>query len=364
MAEYPVEIPDAAREVKANYPTRPSEQLVREIRQFIKDNGTPFLWTGHTHTTPPQGATIVYCGEFDLPASHAGPKNRARWSPCPCCHPETAWYWKAGKIAWFPEESVIRNIGRDCFKAINATGHEFAEAEFRREERDRRNREYLLANLRVVPEAVRIIERALPAIRDVETARRILSGRLAKIIGFDIWNDVRGDATLKVHIQRTEHFTRADGSEDSRVVGVAQPFGALPGHVMLNPAAKSLSEKLERELEKLRLVDFGEQFAERLEGLDDEERHKVANSLGKPLAIAKEVYAETNECRRFLSPEAIATLNGWGKHELNPVRLYLKLEPSVLLIGRSQDATQPMKIGKDFFNVLEDLPTIGNVRDH
>jgi len=37
MTEYPVDIPDAAREIKANYPTRPSEELVREIKKFIAD---------------------------------------------------------------------------------------------------------------------------------------------------------------------------------------------------------------------------------------------------------------------------------------------------------------------------------------
>jgi hypothetical protein len=70
------------------------------------------------HTRPPQGVDVVYCGEFDLPKSHAGPKNRHRWAACPCCHPETAWYWKGGKIAWFPEEHVIRMIGGDCFSKI------------------------------------------------------------------------------------------------------------------------------------------------------------------------------------------------------------------------------------------------------
>jgi hypothetical protein len=72
MLEYPVHIPDAAREVKANYPTRPADELVREIKKFIGNTGTPHLWPGHTHTRPPQDASIVYCGEFDLPKSHAG----------------------------------------------------------------------------------------------------------------------------------------------------------------------------------------------------------------------------------------------------------------------------------------------------
>ena len=363
MPEYPVEIPDVAREVKANYPARPNDQLVREIKKFIADTGTPHLWPGHTHTRPPQGAVIVYCGEFDLPKSHAGPMRRANWAPCPCCHPETAWYWQDGKIAWFPEQCVIRNIGRDCFKNINAEGHAEAEETFRREERDRRNREFLLANLGVVPHAVRVIERAIPTIRDVDDARRVLSTRLAGIIGFNIWNDIRADGMLKLHSQRTEYFVRPDGKEASRVVPVLEPYGALAGHTMLNPSAAPLAPRLEKELAKLRLVDFGENFNARLETMDDNQRHRAANSLAKPIAAAKDIFAETDDCRRFISPESIATVNGWGRHEQSPANIYLKLEQGALLIGRTEIKTQSMPLGGAFHNVFGELPIIGNIRE-
>jgi hypothetical protein len=56
MPEFPVDIPYTARQAKADYPTRPSDDLVREIKQFIGKTGTPHLWRGHTHTKPPQGA--------------------------------------------------------------------------------------------------------------------------------------------------------------------------------------------------------------------------------------------------------------------------------------------------------------------
>jgi hypothetical protein len=363
MPEYPVDIPAAAREVKAHYPTRPSDELVREIKQFIVSTGTPHLWPGHTHTRPPQGAVVVYRGEFDLPKSHAGAIHRAKWAPCPCCHADTAWYWQKGKIAWFPEESVIRNIGRDCFKNINEAGHEAAVQEFQREERNRQNQTFLLMHLAVVPEAVRIIERAMITVRDVDTARRILSTRLKSIISFDIWNDVRADGLLKIHGQRAEHFVRPDGTSDSRTVGVIQPYGSLGGYVMLNPDADPLAPKLERELAKLRLIDFGENFNARLEAMDEQARQRAANSLAKPIATAKEVFTATDECRRFLSAESIATLNGWGGHDQNPVRIYLELEPGALLIGRTQNQTRPMKLGDAFFSVFGELPRIGNIRE-
>lgn len=361
MLEYPVEIPESAREVKANYPTRPSDDLIREIKNFIADTGLPHHWPGHTHTKPAQGAIIVYRGEFDLPKSHAGKFNRSKWAPCPCCHPETAWYWNKGKIAWFPEESVIRLIGGDCFKKINAAGHAEAIEQFRREERARRDQEYLLQNLDKVPQAIRVIAQAIPAVEEIDKVRFILASRLSKIIGFDIWNDIRADGVLKTHDKRTENFARADGTEGSREVPVFERYGALDGYTMLNPTAKPLAPKLEKELERLRQIDYGNDVAVRLAAMDDAERHRVANLLAKPISIAREIFAEAEDCRRLITGIGIATLNGWGRHEKSPASIYMELSQGELLIGRTQSTAKSMKVDETFFNVFGQLPSIGSV---
>jgi hypothetical protein len=168
------------------------------------------------------------------------------------------------------------------------SGHEAALAQFRREERNRQNRTFLLMHLGVVPEAVRVIDRAVPTARDVDAARRVLSHRLARIIGFDIWHDIRADGMLKIHGQRTEYFVRPDGSQDSRTVPDVQPYGRLGGYAMLNPDAEPLAPQLERHLERLRHIDFGKNFNERVEAMDDDERHDAANSLARPIAAAKD----------------------------------------------------------------------------
>jgi hypothetical protein len=194
--EYPVEIPESARRVKADYPERPSDELVRQIKQFISETGTPHLWHGHTHTKPPRGGMIVYRGKYDLPKSHSGALNRARWAPCPACHSESAWYYKNGMIVWFPEENVIRNIGGDCFKEYFGDIHEAAMRQFRIEEASRKNRDYLLGHLGVVPDAVRAIKHALPIAADVDKARFILANRLTGQINFNLWTHARPEASL------------------------------------------------------------------------------------------------------------------------------------------------------------------------
>ncbi len=63
-------IPEECRRVKADYATRPTDALVREIKQFIAATGKPHLWRGHTHTKPLVGSKPVYLDEFDLPLAN------------------------------------------------------------------------------------------------------------------------------------------------------------------------------------------------------------------------------------------------------------------------------------------------------
>lgn len=363
MSDYPVDVPNEARAVKANYPERPSQALVKEIKQFIADTGTPYLWQGHTHTKPLPDSVIVYCGEFDLPKTHSGAFNRALWSPCPCCHSETAWFYKDGKIAWFPNERVIRNIGKDCFKKINSTGHDSALALYQLEEKNRKNLEYLLGNLHVVPEAVRLIESAKDCATDVDTVRRILAKRLSKIIDFDIWNDLRVDGALKRHVKRTENFVRADGTQGERPAFDIERHAGLDGYTLLNPHFQPMAPRLEKSLQKLRTIDFGNNWKDRVEAMSDIERHTAANNLAKPISSAREIFSEIEECRRFLSPVSISTLNAWGRHEDSPASLFLELKGAELLIGLNPDKTQRMKLGNSFFQILGELPRIGDIRE-
>lgn len=66
MPDFPIDIPDSARAVKANHPTKPNDALVREIRDFIKTTGTPHLWHGHTHIGRNQQCERSICHSREL----------------------------------------------------------------------------------------------------------------------------------------------------------------------------------------------------------------------------------------------------------------------------------------------------------
>jgi hypothetical protein len=119
MSHY--DIPEDFFEPKPFYRTRTSaEAVLREIKDHIKTTGEPHTWRHHTHSKPTKNARIVYIGRFDLPPSHQAPDRHA---PCPCCSPRAPKYSREGKIAWFPDEHVVRMIGPDCFHTLNPEGH-------------------------------------------------------------------------------------------------------------------------------------------------------------------------------------------------------------------------------------------------
>ncbi|MRX37045.1 hypothetical protein IG197_19975 [Aminobacter sp. SR38] len=56
--------------------------------------------------------------------------------PCPICHPTEPWF-RIGRMAWFPEERVVRFIGHDCAKRHYQGEFDVAEKRYRKEARIR-----------------------------------------------------------------------------------------------------------------------------------------------------------------------------------------------------------------------------------
>lgn len=349
-----IDIPPEALAVKAWFPTEPGEETVREIKAHIKETGFPYLWRGHTHTKPQPGAVVVYIGEFELPATH---KLRSRWSPCPCCAPVSPKF-REGRIAWFPEEQVIRIIGSDCFMTLNASGHTEAIVEFRKREQARKDVAYLLANLGKVPKTLKVMRAALPIARAVDDFREQLNQRLNGPLGMRLWDQVR-DGTLKRRERRTEVYRRADQTEGTRVIDDLVPHAGLAGYQMLDPRAKSLSRPLNTATETLAKIDFGDGFAAKVALLPADKRKKVAADLGRSLRMAQEVFKRVGELRAFLSRASVATLRTWGARSDCPCPVYVGREGGSFYVGRTQQGQLRITLGAEIDGVLKELPAIG-----
>jgi hypothetical protein len=162
---------------KPYFKVRPGPTLIQEIKDFIARTGQPHMWRGHTHTRPEKGSRIEYLEEYNLPETLH--KSEDNWAPCPCCSPTRPKYYRGGKIGWFPDEGVIRNMGPDCFKSFDKEGHLRALAQLRKEQELARAINLLMVNLPKVPIALEVFEQALPAVHAVDDVRKTLRRELS-----------------------------------------------------------------------------------------------------------------------------------------------------------------------------------------
>jgi hypothetical protein len=355
-----IDIPALLREPKPWWKEVPNETLVREILHFISRTGQPHLWPGQTYTKPPDGSTIIYLAEFDLPKSRK--EHRELWAPCPCCTPRNPKYCKGGKIGYFPDESVIRILGPDCFSHINEQGHVEALRNFYAARQRRWDIAYLFANLSVVPELVEVIERAIPLATALDELRYQVRTLFDEHFRVKMWDHVR-DGELRVRRFMTKPVTDSNGIEQEREVEVMETFGRIRGFAMLKPHAKRCGIRLSHSLAALKSIDFGTDYHARIEDMTAEDRRKAALLFGRALRDAKVIFEEIEDVREFTSALTIATLNGWGRADGSPLRFQVSFEGTSFYLGRDRDQFRRIAVAPEYERVLQPLPQLGLVKE-
>lgn len=349
-----IDIPPEAYEPKPWFKDRPGMAIVREIKEFVAKTGKPYLWRGHTHTKPPEGAPVEYRGEFDLPASC---KPQSKWSPCPCCAPRHPKYRDGGKIAWFPDEAVIRLIGPDCFRTLNPEGHELALAGLRAEQQREKDTNYLLGNLPLASEAKRAVELAVPAGVALDNFRTDLTTKLKSTLRLDLWKHLR-DGQLRVRATRTEMRRGRDGSERMVEVEHLDTFSGIDGYRLLDPKLKRFKTRLETTAKNLQSICFADPEAA-VHEMSDPQRRETAQALGRNFDKARRTFDELEEARLFLSPATVAALRGWGAHTGCPIAFYAERSGNNFYFGARKDEKLRVEIDPAFYTVLPYLPRIG-----
>jgi hypothetical protein len=100
-------------------------------------------------------------------------------------------------IAWFPDEHTIRIIGPECFASLNPEAHTVAFKDFRRVQEQKKNDAFLLSHLGFIGQCIEAINANIPAVKEVDRVREILSRRIPHLIDFDLWSHVRADQRLR-----------------------------------------------------------------------------------------------------------------------------------------------------------------------
>jgi hypothetical protein len=207
-----------------------------------------------------------------LPPSHHGVDRHA---PCPCCSPKSPKFYKNGKIAWFPDEHVIRMIGPDCFQTLNPEGHWEAVEVFNREEAERRTIAYLVANLHLNVPTRDVIQRALPILEAVDHVHTVLQQRISEVLRLDIWRHV-GRGTLSVNVEGRRMKRNRDGSQEVESFLDIQQLSEFPGYQMFSPRNSRLASRVGGFARRLSLIDFGNEVEERVRAMTTEEQAKAA----------------------------------------------------------------------------------------
>lgn len=350
-------IPEAALTPKAWYTTREmAEAALPAIRSWIRNDNPPHLFPGHTHSPPPADGRIEYLDEFELPKTA---REQKRFAPCPCCTPRTPKYG-VGRVAWFPDEGVIRLMGCDCFVALNADAHHEAEARMRVEKKRKTEVAYLLRNHDKVAPALAGLREALPIAAALDQARLDVLDRLQRI-KVDLWPHVRRGGTLMVSRRETEVTTSQASGHGSREIDVDRVYATLSGFSFFAPDTKSVERRLRTAISTLEAVDFvGPDVAARIETLDEADRAKAAKLMARGLQGGRAVLDELAELRRGVSVESTATLRNWSQVPGSPLPgLYIRREGNSLSIGRSDYSVMRIELGRALDFSLPHLPDLG-----
>lgn len=321
-----LDIPDSVWEPKPDFSETPSVELIREIKAHIRDTGEPWTWRGHTHTKPPKGSRIYYAGEFDIPDKYT---EVGRFSPCPCCSPSNRKFGN-GKIAWFPDEKVIRLIGPTCFKSLDAHMHAEAVADYEIRKQQTRDRDYILDRLDLIPGWLADCDNLVDIARGTDEFFPKLSNALEAIGRGRFFENLRG-GEMKVWETVREPYVDKDGSLKSRSKSLQVHYGTVDGHEALAPNRSSYVKVIEDAKAKLRsLGAFSQEY---IAGCAHPVKADIADQIAKTIKTLKRARDKVGAEVRFLRRENANRLRNWGRHQGAPFRFDLTMDKGVMTVS-------------------------------
>ncbi|ANM10381.1 hypothetical protein AMK06_CH01964 [Rhizobium sp. N541] len=110
------------------FDARPPLAYIESWRRHIADTGSPETFDNVSSTKPPKNASVILLSEVvSVPMSLRLGGDRV---PCPLCSPTSPKFGK-GRMAWFPDECVVRFIGHSCAKRYLGENYSAAERLFK-----------------------------------------------------------------------------------------------------------------------------------------------------------------------------------------------------------------------------------------
>jgi hypothetical protein len=354
-----VEIPEACKIAKPRFKDEPSPQIVKEIRDFVAETGASHLWPWHTHTRPPDNATVKYIGKFELPEKFQRAKQ---FLVCPICNPSSRKFGKReGMIAWFPNEYAVRLIGPDCFKKINKEGHDEAVRELKAREKRNAEVEFLVSRRDQHRLALKVLIEARRVANAIDAFGGDLRRTLAERLGVDLWRHVR---TGELQVAERFREARPNPNDPGNPIFVDSErsvrYGSLDGYKLLDPNAKNIASKFHAPITSLEraLAISDEDWKGEVDRLDDDARRVLVKRLGDALNAARELSGQVVGLRTFMAAANLGTLRRWGSTEGRPLEVYARREGSTIRIGNSENRCMSVRIPAD---LEREIPSVAGL---
>lgn len=331
-----VDIPADAYVVKAIFDDIPGDDIASDILEHVERTGEPHTWRGHTHNRPRDGSMVYYVEEFSLPVTHA---KQSMWAPCPICSPTAPKYRDKGKIAWFPEEKVIRLIGPECFESISGEAHSGALIELRERQEDKRTKAYISEYY----SKSRVRSTELSGVRtlawEMDVFFGALRGELEKQFSSGMWSEM-ADGTLKV----VTEGTGVDEYGETRTIHIRKDFASITGAEVISPNREPLTGRV-------REISFGMSHDEFSDLMSDtiRARRRAVNKLEDSVAEFEAVKRSVNRELAFLAKQNQETISRWARDEKCPLDVIWESEPLGIRVGRG-DRGRLVKMGAELLN--------------
>lgn len=330
------------------FPDKPAPIVVERFFAYLNATGRPHTWEHHDHSRPPPDQDFEELRTFEVPEKFRAEVGMA---PCPVCCPDAPKYL-SGVLCWFPEEGVLRCIGREC-----AAGH-FGNERAARARNTRKRQEALEIAERALEEGLPLLEgrrckvaskldRAaeLDRVRELFDAHATKAGRRALVRlasssgglpinevetakGVDRFGDDRDERIERtVEIVRLDGlaFLRRDKSLGNLASGTERALGLLP-----------------EECSEDSILDY---IIERSEG-DGGELLNARTLLLNAETAFDELMTELDAAERFLAPANLIRLaRWWDDHRTSPPFQfrYDQRRPYEIMVGSNQRGAKSLR---------------------
>jgi len=294
---------------------RPSIEIINDIMKHIKAGKEPHEWWGHTHTRPPKVGRLEYLGEFQIPDSR---KKVAKWAVCPCCTPDHRKYGR-GMIGWFPDEGVIRLIGRDCFRSFNRESHDRALQELRATEQRRKDENFILSKAPRLKDVLDTAEHALDVAKAFDEFRSELKRELEKR-NMPLWDHVKREGQLFVYERQSILRVGANGDEYIEYVEAPKVISSINGYNFIGNEKMLISKFLLRNINNLKMAMGNVNFSDNSGVVDTVERSRLIRVVTRCVSSIRDSISFIKENRKFATVLTINSLRTWGRHVGCPMR--------------------------------------------